>query len=511
MVRICRAAVASLALLLSACGGGGQPGSVLPDGGTACTKNSQCPSGQGCVSGGCQALPCGGCQPDEACADTGQCVAAQGAGCPQAGCPTGYSCTGSFCAKPCTLDADCPSKSVCNSSLGKCAQCTFDTQCAGVTGKPRCDGSSGTCVACTQPIDCPHGNFCDTTAHTCTPGCKVTGDCNVAIGEKCDTTAGTPGRCIQCAVDNDCKNTDGTSTLTPACDPTGHCVACTADKYCPLGTPRCETTSKTCVQCLASNNATGTDCGVIAGATTRDAHDARTCNAATHSCVDGCQFDTQCGCPRDASGNETNCGRYPHSSCLKDSDCNKVGTTGNTCVGANATTVGVCKNGGASVVIGAEHCDPALTKNGDNAASLGACAECVKDPDPADPNKQCRYRVLGATGATNYGGSFAALNGSRCVNDVCVEGCDSNTDCPASKICHLSSNVNDPNRNKCVSCSCDGATLTDLAWCNDGANCPNDSGGPRVCDSATLSCRHKRFNETCSHTNECGDTHDPAV
>src|SRR3954469_19818811 len=75
-----------------------------------CTKNSDCPVGQGCLNSACEPLPCGGCQPDEACS-AGKCVAAQNAGCTGAtdSCPLPYTCNGQICTKPCTVNTDCDS------------------------------------------------------------------------------------------------------------------------------------------------------------------------------------------------------------------------------------------------------------------------------------------------------------------------------------------------------------------------------------------------------------------
>ena len=41
------------------------------NGAQTCQHDRDCPAGQGCVEGTCQDLPCGGCQPDEACAHHG--------------------------------------------------------------------------------------------------------------------------------------------------------------------------------------------------------------------------------------------------------------------------------------------------------------------------------------------------------------------------------------------------------------------------------------------------------
>ena len=496
-------------LFLFACGGGGQPGTG--DGGTACTRSRDCPSGMGCVSQVCVALPCGGCQADELCADNGSCIVAQGSACPMAGCPTGYSCSAGVCSKPCTLDQDCDKNFVCNSALHTCAQCTFDNQCTQVTGKHRCDAATGNCVACTQPSDCGHGSFCDTTAHACQAGCKLDGDCNVAGGERCDgATAAAPGRCIQCATDNDCKS-GGAATATPACDSTGHCVGCTNDSYCPVGqgVPRCDTTSKTCVQCLAADNATGKDCGCAtvglpsscpANTTTGDPHTGLTCQADTHACVPGCQFDTQCGCPHDkTTGLELNCGRAPHRNCSTAADCNTA--AGDTCVGATASAKGLCTNGSKTVVVAEEYCDPNRRTNNNGASSFGACGECTTDA-------HCRYRKSDA------GGLYADQNGSRCVNARCVEGCDTNDDCPGSKVCHIGTpGITDANDHKCVECGCDGAATGDSgSWCLDSVHCgPSTAASPKVCDAKTLLCRKKRFAETCDTSAQCGDINDPAI
>ncbi len=508
------APLALATLVLAACGGGGQPGTVLPDGGLACVHNFDCRSGQGCINNVCQALPCGGCQPDQACADNGTCVNAQGASCPSVGCPSGYSCNGTVCTKPCTLDADCGTGFVCNSGLKQCAQCTFDNQCAGVAGKPRCDSTSGTCVSCLNPIDCSHGNFCNTTSHQCVPGCQVDGDCNVSIGEHCSgATASAPGQCIQCTKAT--EKTDCTAQGFPACDSTGHCVACVDDTYCTPGVPRCDTSSKSCVACLPANDAVGGDCGTrFYNGGPQDSHDQKTCNPSSHSCVAGCAHDTQCGCPRNADGTESNCPRYPHNTCFNDTQCNVAAgdhcctSASGTCVTPSGGTPGQCIRNHAVAVVSGEYCDTAKTTNSDGNPALGACVECL-----VGHNDQCRYRVHGST---QFQGAYASLTGSRCVADFCVEGCDSNADCQSGKQCHLGS-PGDPNNNKCVDCSCgDGTSTQDNgSWCPDTTDCPNIGSGPslqvRVCDAHTLSCRSKRFNETCSATTECGDINDPAV
>src|SRR5438067_12643298 len=131
----CRSSILlALACSLAAACGGGQPGTDA-----SCIRDRDCPAGQGCINNLCAPLPCGGCQPEEACGSDGKCVPAQGASCSNHTCPPGYPCKGTICSKPCTLDKDCDSGTVCNPKLGGCAECTFDSQCDAKPGKTHCD------------------------------------------------------------------------------------------------------------------------------------------------------------------------------------------------------------------------------------------------------------------------------------------------------------------------------------------------------------------------------------
>jgi hypothetical protein len=470
------AVLASLCLALLACGHGKANGQ--------CQHNFDCPPGQGCDSGTCKVLPCGGCQPDQACGADGNCIAAQGASCADHTCPAAFPCNaGSVCARQCTLDSQCDPGTFCNSGLKSCTECSFDSQCAGKAGKPACNTTTGFCAACNVDFDCVKalgtGHFCD--AHVCKPGCKTNDDCSASLGETCDTSV-TPGKCVQCHTNADCA-AQGPSAS--ACDDTGHCVQCwgatqaASNTFCSSGTPECNLALKRCVACLPVNNPTGLDCGYANGGT-MDPHDARTCNPATSTCTDGCQVDAQCGCPRTVGGGsvESACSRFPDQ----------------------------------------EHCDPRrTTMKGVTGATLGACVQCTD-------NTHCAYKVRGSTqypvgNPASY--PYATMNGARCVADDCVEGCDADADCwpdhatSNGKICHIGA-AGDPNNNKCVECRCDvpGADPTYCELNTGGASraCSNTAGGdPRVCDAHTLLCRKKDQNEQCTTSNECGDIHDATV
>jgi hypothetical protein len=236
-----------------------------------------------------------------------------------------------------------------------------------------------------------------------------------------------------------------------------------ANIFCGSGTPECDLTHKNCVECLTANNATGQDCGYPLSSTNRDPHYAKTCDPSTDSCVDGCQFDSQCGCPRNGpGGSEGSCTRFPDQ----------------------------------------EHCDPNRTSMaGVSGQTLGACVQCTN-------NTHCEYKIHGTT---QYGGTYATMNGSRCLNDNCVEGCDVDADCwpdhttSNGKICHLGT---DANNHKCVECQCDvlspDGTYCELKSDNSRA-CANTNGGyPQVCDKDTLTCRRKRQGESCDFNTDCG-------
>ena len=450
----------AVCLAVLACGKG------TPNG-QQCQHNFDCKAGEGCVNGTCEVLPCGGCQADEACRADEKCVPAQGAACADHTCPAAYPCnSGGVCAKPCVVNGNCDTGFFCNSALKSCTECAFDSQCAGKTGKPVCNTDNGTCAACNVNFDCVKalgsGHYCD--AHVCKVGCKTTADCNAGLNETCDTST-IPGKCVQCHTNTDCQNAFGASA--GACDDTGHCVQCwgttqaaASHDFCSGGLSECNLATKTCVQCIADHNATGEDCGISSGGTMY-AQDARTCNADTYMCVAGCQFDSQCGCPHWSGG--------PESDCLNPDGTHRRPDQ--------------------------EHCDPRrTTMAGVTGPTLGACVQCTV-------NTHCEYKI---TGTTLYGGTYGSLNGSRCVSDSCVEGCDTDNDCwpdhtnSNGKICHLGSSL-DPNNHKCVQCKCD-VLSADGTYCEALTNgqpaCVAGAGGAlRVCDAATLNCRPKRQGE----------------
>ncbi|MEL6342809.1 MAG: hypothetical protein AAFV53_06725 [Myxococcota bacterium] len=101
----------------------------------------------------------------------------------------------------CANTADCASGSVCIDETCQIAECTASATCA-------------------------LGEYCDTDAYTCTPGCADDSDC--LAGEACDTFANT-------CVSYGCRDTQLDCGFGEVCDPTsgqcvdtsvGHCEPC---------------------------------------------------------------------------------------------------------------------------------------------------------------------------------------------------------------------------------------------------------------------------------------------
>lgn len=74
-------------------------------------------------------------------------------------------------------DLACPSGMTCNMSVGRCAGCSTDANCASSSAGSRCQLSMQQCVACLVDADCggstPH---CDPVEMSCV-GCRDSSDC----------------------------------------------------------------------------------------------------------------------------------------------------------------------------------------------------------------------------------------------------------------------------------------------------------------------------------------------
>jgi hypothetical protein len=257
-------------------------------GGTGCKADTDCATGQKCMSGTCVASAPAVCTKDTDCA-------------------AGQTCTGGTCtaAPPatCAKDADCAKGSYC-STTGSCtttAACQSDADCAALGANFGCDLTRNTCVpraptgaACKADCDCAQpGQICSNG--TCVPK--------------------TLESALMCVFNNEC----GVS---------GECVnsmchrACTSDANCGTG--------DTCQAgfCFANPKPVG---GCVYNA---DCKTGQVCvNGACHA---GCQSDTDCTNPVDFCDHnlcQPDWRKVPQ--CRIDADCP---TAGNACVNAVCRT-----------------------------------------------------------------------------------------------------------------------------------------------------------------------------
>ena len=187
----------------------------------------------------CGSTCTGGQETLSACNGTGMCVA----GSPTT-CVNGCNMSGTLCATPCTVDANCPMGSYCN--MGSCdaklnagAACGGNNECvSGVCGTA---GSGNCCTAaCTTGGTCG-ATGCDATGacvapgsstpcgSSCTGSTLTTSSCNGGGGCVANTPTACPGGLI-CA--------DATSCLA-TCTPTpGRCMPLTCDEF-PSTDPHC--------------------------------------------------------------------------------------------------------------------------------------------------------------------------------------------------------------------------------------------------------------------------------
>src|SRR5262249_21009571 len=123
----------------------------------------------------------------------------------------------------CANNAACPSGTVCDRFLGRCAECGSYLDCP--ADRPVC--ASSHCVAavpCVSPRTCP-GQVCDTVQGRCVD-CVVDSDC--PMGSTCTHLACEPRR--SCTSARDCSTTGLTCDL-----PNGVCVECVGQVDCDPG------------------------------------------------------------------------------------------------------------------------------------------------------------------------------------------------------------------------------------------------------------------------------------
>ncbi len=320
-------------------------------------------------------------------------------------------------ATPCSSDAECAGRGVCDRARGVCAQCVTASDCTamGTTCSQGrcvpatmcvssrmcpgqvCDTALGFCVDCLADVDCTGGQVC--RANLCAPApraCRSSRECS-SFGQVCNTAL---GQCADCVTDVDC-------TGTQWCAADGTCRA----RVCAPGASECVdlTHARAC-------NAHGSGWDALTCASSQSCAAGRctpwTCAPRTAMCVD---LSTRRGCNDDGLG-------YTTSTCPAGQSCSAGACLSRSCTpGATSCvdglTIRTCNADGLGYSTGA--C-PAVA-NATPQCAAGACAFAC-NPGFGDCNRVASdgCEVNGLTDRANCGGcGLACAAGQSCVRGTC--------------------------------------------------------------------------------------------
>jgi hypothetical protein len=373
---------------------------------------------------------------------------------------------------------------VCDTADNDCGYANGDGPCTAANGSVVCRSgtcsSSGTCEpagGCNVDADCTGGDWCNESAHTCTPqlanGTPVPTDpshTTPTLDGMCTPAAATlvcaSGVCD--ATNNECgyANGDGPCTVATGsvcqsgtCSPTGTvCVpvgGCAVDADC-MTTQYCDTPTNTCVAKLPNSQ----PIPVVAGHTpTLDG---------TCSVVEGATVCASGVC--DTKDNE--CG-YANG----DGPCTT--TDGATdCRSATCSTDGTCEPAGGCNVDA--DCATGMWCN----ETAHTCTAQLANGTPVPTD-------TGHTSPTLNGTCTAAAGTLVCVSGVCDtkdNKCGyANGDGP----CTATDGTNDC---RSMTCGTSGAVAGLCVACNDNSEC---SGSTPICDTTTGACVECLTSATC--------------
>jgi hypothetical protein len=311
---------------------------------------------------------------------------------PNGACPTGYQCgPDNHCYKsgqvpPADMSAVPPDMAM---------ACTA-TSCKGGP-KPVCDTGSGACVECLMDDNCPSGKVCDNKA--CVAGCNAGHGCPDG-GGMCDVTS---KMCKVCMKDADCGGG------TPRCDTsTGNCVECLPmNDNCPMG--------KFCGQ-VNSVYTCQTGCQTVADCPKLDGGGMQDC--CNHVCVDTDVDGQNCGMCANDCGKESCCGGKCSDVTMDVGNC---GLCGNACTGKNAVwscATSMCNVTSCSQGFGdcngsaGDGCESTL------ATDVNNCSKCNMKCAFANATASC---VAGACGIAMCNAGFGNCDGSL------MNGCEAST------------------------------------------------------------------------------------
>jgi hypothetical protein len=466
-----RVASACTAAAKGACGNTG-----TCDGNGACDSRDTCTVAASCFDKHTEVTTVGLCS-------------TSGCGPQKQACQTGYLCTGTACAMPCSANTDCDTNYSCVS--GACvkkangAVCAADVECTSdhCFGKVCCSTSTcpagyscagGTCTnVCTKTADCPTGYAC--SGGTCKAGADLGQTC--ALATDCASGFCADGVCCSSACDGECQACN--LTVKGTCSPV---AAGAGDDTCPLSCSNSEVQA-----CDATHKCTTTPCGTGLGCASSTAC-LRTCGASA-PCLEGyyCSSNGSCVATKAlgavcASGSECTLGNCVDGVCCSTSSCDR-------CYSCNVTDDGKCS--------------PVPLDTADGSCVLSCSGNMLGGL--CDGSGQCK------TAVACPGGNVCAANGSSCATScgTCAEGyyCGSDSKCAPTQAvgarcgadaeCQVASGQNSGHCvdgiccsvgscSKCSSCTNSGSKLG--ACTPVAAGYPDDLDSPNVADRCTAGC-----------------------
>ncbi len=498
--------------------------------------NGPCTEASGatvCRSGVCDAdLKCGYADGDGPCTSANGTVVCRSGACsanglcePAGGCNVDADCTaGNWCnetAHTCTprlsngtaMPTDAPHANptldgTCTAAAGAlvCASgvCdTTDSKCGYTVGSGPCTAAdegtvcrSGACSTnglceptggCNVDADCTAGNWCNESAHACTPqlpnGSAIPTDSahdNPTLDGSCTSAAGAlvcasavcdaaDNKCGYANGDGPCTAADGSAVCrSTACATTGPnaglCEPCINDSTCASPTPACDTNKNVCVTCVPGD-------AFLCTATTP------VCDATSETCV---------ACNGDLGSSATDaCADSAAPTCRASGECAKCTTNTDCTTGTHAgpicnTTTGVC---GTNCTLDS---DCASTQWCNDLTPPGVCSPKVDNGKPV-PGGTCT----------------PTLGGRACVSGVCdtndnlcgyKNGDGPCTDSNGSVVC------------RSQTCATSGPNAGLCEQCTDNTAC---SGNKPICDAATNECVACGGDQGTNASNACPSASQP--
>ncbi|MCZ7681335.1 MAG: hypothetical protein M5U28_22110 [Sandaracinaceae bacterium] len=293
----------------------------------------------------------------------------------------------------------------------------------------------------------------------------VNAGCACDDGNECTLDACTGGTCASS------PHAAGTACSAGVCDGASVCVECLESAHCPSERPLCDTSARTCEECLSDADCDdGNECtadACAAGACSAGAEPAGTlcsagvCNgdASAPACVP-CVLDAHC-----EDGNECTIDACVSGACASD-----VAPAGTEC------SLGVCDG------------DPVTP----------ACIGCVSDAECGELTPFC------VGGACVECGSDAQCDDSReCSADSCVDGSCVRTPLARGSACGGGVCDGDASAPECVECVSDTDCVRAAPRCSAQSRCVECLADAHCDDGDACT------EDSCSVSGEC--SHEPAA